>query len=170
MDDDSIQVVNMRSFFSREIFMHSLGDIRFSKPIALKRVAYTALFLAIYTAPLIIIFGFIVNVWFVTIAFVPPFVLGTYANKPIWGGRTLIDFIKVTINFIKEPRGWTDHKSNNELGKGVYSLDSDVWVSRRREIQLLKDLKMERKKGIPSGHKIYEPDDPKWGTVQGEAI
>lgn len=157
MDENNlIQVVNMRSFFTREIFMHSLGDIRFSKPIALKQAMYTTVFLLLWTLPIVVIFGFKVNVWFVLIAVVPPIVLGRFANKPIWGGRNLIDFIKVSFQYATEPRGWTDHRNDNSLGRDVYTVESPVWVSRRRELLLLAELKDEQKSGIPARHRIVD--------------
>ena len=86
--DNVLQVVNMRTFFSREVFMHSLGDMRFSKPIALKQAMYTVVFFAIYTLPLVLIAGLHLNVYFAAIALAPPILLGKFANQPIWGGRT----------------------------------------------------------------------------------
>lgn len=144
-NEDLIPIVNMRTFFNREIFMHALGDIRFKQPIALKQAAYTMFFLLIWTLPIALTFK-LNNPYVWMIALVPPIALGRYANKPIWGGRTLIDFIKVTFKFLGEPKGWTETKANNELGKAVYSVEQDVWISRRRELNVLADEKEIRKK------------------------
>lgn len=153
---NSVQVVNMRSFFSREIFMHALGDFRFSKPIALKQALYTAVFFIIYSLPIVMIFGFHFNVYFAVITFIPPIALGNFANKPIWGGRTLVGFVKVTISYIGEPRGWTDHREDNGLGKEVYTVDHDIWVSRRRELKILAELRDEKELGVKTDNRIYQ--------------
>lgn len=151
---DQLAIVNMRSFFNREILMHSIGDHRFGKPVALKTMLYTIFFLLAYSLPMILIFGLKFNVIYLAAVFVPPIALGRFANRPIWGGRTLIDFIKITISFVGEPKGWTDHKSNNELGKAVYTIDHDIWVSRRREHQLLAGLDEERRTGKKTNHRV----------------
>lgn len=156
--DNVLQVVNMRTFFSREVFMHSLGDMRFSKPIALKQAMYTVVFFAIYTLPLVLIAGLHLNVYFAAIALAPPILLGKFANQPIWGGRTLIGFVRVTASYVREPRGWTDHRNDSSLGRDVYTVDHNVWVSRRRELKILALLRDEKELGIKSDNKIYDSD------------
>ena len=153
---DQLRIVNMRSFFNREILMHAIGDHRFGKPVALKTMLYIVFFLLAYSLPIIMFFGFKMNIVYVAVVFAPPIFLGKFANKPIWGGRTLIDFIKVTFSFLGEPKGWTDHKNNNELGKAVYTVDYDIWVSRRRELQLLAGLDEEQKTGKKTNHRIMK--------------
>ena len=149
MDEGNvIPIINMRTFFNREIFMYALGDIRLKKPIALKQAMYVIAFLAIWSGPIIYVFGLVLNPYFIIITFVPPFLLGAFANRPIWGGRTLMDFIKVTFNYIQEPRGWTEHRANSELGKAVYHVEHDIWVSRRKELNILADMKEAQKRGI----------------------
>lgn len=164
-ENNVLQVVNMRTFFSREVFMHSLGDIRFSKPIALKQAMYTVAFFGLYTLPIILIFGFQFSVYFVAIAFAPPIALGKFANQPIWGGRTLIGFIRVTIDYIGEPRGWTDHRNDSSLGKDVYKVDHNIWVSRRRELKILAALRDEKELGIKPENRVY-PNDADISSLQ----
>lgn len=158
-DDGAVmQVVNMSSFFNREIFMHSFGDMRFSKPIALKRMMYTVLFILLWTVPLVFTFGVVFELWFAAIALVPPFVLGALANKPIWGGRVLPEFLKVTAVYLGEPKGWTDHRNDNSLGEGVYDGGMNVWVSRRRELRMLAAMKEARKQGTPIDNYVVADD------------
>lgn len=139
-----LYVVNMTNLFSRELFMYSLGDIKFKKPVSLKKVGYTTAFLIIWAIPMILTFGIILNPLFVALVVVPPFVLGHFASKPVWGGRGLIDFLKTTATFVTEPKGWTDLKANNNLDKEVLHVESEIWISRRRELQLLADIREEK--------------------------
>lgn len=143
---NEIPVFNMTNFFNRELFMYSLGDIKFKKPHSLKTVAYIVVMFIIWTLPLILIFGVHLNVWFVAIAVGPPFLIGRIASKPIWNGRGLLDFLKVSFNFLKEPKGWTDLKATNTLDREVFKTESEIWISRRRELEKLADLAEEDKR------------------------
>lgn len=134
-----IIVLNMTNFFNRELFMYALGDIRFKKPVSLKKAAYIIVFLIIWTIPIILIVGIQFNLVFLAILIVPPVLLGNFAGKPVWGGKSLLDFLKTIITFAKEPKGWTDLQ-NNDMKEDVYYVESEIWVSRRRELQLLADL------------------------------
>jgi hypothetical protein len=141
-----IVAINMTNFFNRELFMYSLGDIRFKKPISLKRVAWTTVFLLVWTLPIVLIFGIQLNVFFAVITLGPPLFLGPFVAKPRFGGKGLVDYIKSTVKHIGEPKGWTDLHPTNELDRGVYFTEDEVWISRRRELQLLADMKEKRKK------------------------
>ena len=140
-NDNYVLVVNMTNFFNRELFMYSLGDIKFKKPIALKKVAYTTAFLILWAIPLFLTFGLILNPLFLAVLVVPPIALGHFATKPVWGGRGLLDFLKTLFGYIGEPKGWTDLESNNKLDKEVLYVENEIWISRRRELQLLADIK-----------------------------
>jgi hypothetical protein len=131
----------MTNFFNRELFMYSLGDIRFKKPVSLKKVAYTTAFLIIWTLPIVLIFGLHINLLFFALALGPPFVMGNFASKPMFGGKTLIEWAKTTIHFIGEPKGWTDLNSSETLDNGTFFVESEIWISRRRELQILADLR-----------------------------
>lgn len=146
MSDRYVYVANMTNFFSRELYMYSLGDIKFKKPISLKKVAYTTGFIIIWTLPLILIFGIILNPFFMALILVPPLVIGNFAAKPVWGGRGLFDFIKTLSKFISEPKGWTDLNATNVLDKEVLFVEQEIWLSRRRELQLLAQLKEEKER------------------------
>lgn len=145
MEKDGLVGINMTNFFNRELFMYSLGDIKFKKPISLKRMAYTLAFLIVWTLPIILVFGFRFNLIFLVLALAPPLFAGYYATKPAFGGKTLIDFTKTIAAFIQEPKGWVDLRPTKYLGDDVYFVENEIWISRRRELQLLADIKDELK-------------------------
>lgn len=150
-EETSVRIIgiNMTNFFTREMFMYSLGDIRFKKPISLKKVGFTMLFFAIWTFPLIQIFGLSLNPLKAALYFLPPIVAGNYSVKPVFGGKTLIGFAKSLSVYVREPKGWTDLQNNNEMGRKVYYTNQEIWVGRRRELQLLADLRdAEKHKGV----------------------
>lgn len=136
--------VNMTNFFNRELFMYSLGDIKFKKPISLKKVAYTMGFLILWTLPLYLIFGLKLSPFYFVLLLAPPFVAGHFATKPAFGGKTLIDFTKTMFKFAGEPKGWLDLRNDNGLGKEVYYVENEIWIGRRRELQLLADIQEDR--------------------------
>lgn len=133
--------VNMTNFFNRELFMYSLGDIKFKKPVSLKKVAYITGFLIVYSLPIFVIFGIHLNPFFFAIWLGPPFIAGHFATKPAFGGKNLIDFTRTMVAFLFEPKGWSDLVADNSRGKDVYFVENEIWISRRRELQLLADIK-----------------------------
>ena len=135
------EILNMTNFFNREIMMYSLGDIKFKKPIALKKVAYVTGFVLIWSIPLILIFGLILKIQFIALVVAPPLILGHYASKPVWGGKGLIDFMQTLFTYMSEPKIWTDLKASKNSNKNKYYIESEIWISRRRELQLLADMK-----------------------------
>lgn len=147
MPEDGPRVINMNmtNTFNRELFMYSLGDIRFKKPISLKKVAYTTGFLIVWTLPMILIFGIHLNPFYAILVLAPPFVLAHFAVKPVFGGKSLVDWAKTTMKFLSEPKGWADFRPMKKLDKEVYYVESEVWISRRRELQLLADVKEGKK-------------------------
>lgn len=136
-----VEILNMTNFFTRELMMYSLGDIKLKKPIALKKVAYVTGFIVLWSLPIVLIFGIQLNVYFAVVTLAPPFILGHFASKPVWGGKGLIDFIKTLFTYMGEPKSWTDLKANKSTNKDKYYIQSEIWISRRRELQLLADLK-----------------------------
>ena len=162
----TVYVANMTNFFSRELFMYSLGDIKFKKPISLKKVAYSTVFLIIWIIPLFLTFGIMMNPFYIGFLVIPPIILGNFAAKPVWGGRGLIDFLKTIANFVSEPKGWTDLNSTNKLDKEKLFVESEVWLSRRREIQLLADVREKKVKlsDVTTFKEVPENDEEK-GSV-----
>lgn len=140
MSNNHIVSMNMTNFFNRELMMYSFGDIKFKKPISLKAVAYTVGFLIVWTLPLFFIMGIPTNPVSLVLFLVPPIVLGQVAVRPIFGGKTLIDFTKTAILFVGEPRGWADMKPFDPNPKNqIFTTEHEIWISRRRELSLLAD-------------------------------
>lgn len=146
MSGERLVSINMTNFFNRELFMYSLGDIKFQKPVSLKKVAYTTAFLIMWTLPIILIFGIHINIFFVFIVLAPPIVMGNIASKPMFGGKTLIEWVKSTVGFIGEPKGWTDLNPSKTLDSGMVFVENEIWIGRRRELQILADLREKRAK------------------------
>jgi hypothetical protein len=136
--NNQIVSLNMTGFFKRELQMYALGDIKFKKPISIKQVAYVLGFYIVWAIPIILIFGIQLNPFFAVLVIAPPLVLGTFAVRPIFGGKTLIDFAKTAFIFLGEPKAWADLKPYKP--KEVYEVNSEIWISRRRELQLLADM------------------------------
>jgi len=134
-----LTTINMTNFFNRELFMYSLGDIKFKKPVSLKKVGYTTVFLIIWTLPIVLIFGIHLNIFFASFALAPPIALGYYGSKPLFAGRSLLDFTKVSINYMREPKGWNDLYATNSFDD-EYFVESEIWISRRRELQELAQM------------------------------
>lgn len=127
----------MTGFFKRELQMYALGDIKFKKPIPIKQVGFILGFFIVWSLPLILAFGFIMHPAYAVLLIAPPIVLGTFAIRPIFGGKTLIDFTRTAIRFLGEPKHWADLKPwhSNE----TYEINTGIWIGRRREMQILAD-------------------------------
>ncbi len=134
----SVIAINMTAFFKREIKMYALGDIKLKNPIAIKQILYIFMFLAIWAGPILLAFGIILELWYAAIVLGPPIALGIYANRPVWMGKTFFDFAKTTAMFVSEPKVWADLKDSKP--DETYVMNSEIWVSRRRELQLLADV------------------------------
>lgn len=144
---NSIRGVNMTGFFNRELLLYSLGDVKMSRPIPLVRIGYTIAAIIVWTVPIWLLIGFHLNPYFFAIAFVPPVAFGIFATKPIFGGKTLIRFAITMIRYSMEPRGWTDLRENRDMGRDQYTTHHTTWISRRRELQILADMKESRAAG-----------------------
>lgn len=134
---NGVRVVNLTNFFNRELFMYSLGDIRFKKPIALKKVAYITGFLICWSIPIYLTFGVIFNPFYFGVWLGLPIAAGHIASKPVFGGKGLLDFTKTLITFLGEPKGWTDFNPSSNLEDDVFFVEQEVWISRRRELTQL---------------------------------
>lgn len=138
--------INMTNFFNRELFMYSLGDIKFKKPVSLKKVAYTTVFVIMWTLPLILIFGIHLNVFFAVLVIAPPFVMGNLAAKPRFGGKSLIGWLKSTASFVGGPKVWTDLRASKDLTSDDCFVENEIFISRRRELAYLADLREQEAK------------------------
>lgn len=135
----ALYVVNATPFFKRQVYLYSFGDIKLKTPIPLTKAAHIMTFVLCWTIPLFFIFGLHMNVFYLAFLVVPPFVLGNLATKPIFGGKGLFDFANTIIEFMSEPKGWTDGR-NNSMSEETYQIVNEIWIGRRRELQLLADL------------------------------
>lgn len=156
----SIHAVNMTNFFTREMFMYSLGDIKFKKPISLKKMAYTTGFFFLWSLPMVIFVGLKLNPIYLALTFAPPIVLGNLCVKPAFGGKTLIDFIRTMAIYLPESRGgWTDLNRNVAMGRDSYKIEQEIWIGRRRELKLLADMKeqdeLAKRSGTTTNNKLF---------------
>lgn len=139
---NTIKVVNMTEFFSRQLMLYSLGDLRFRKPKSLKKAGWTIALLALYSTPMLLFSGISLNVFTALIILGPPFVVGHYATKPIFAGKTLLQFITTMIRYSLEPKAWADlYADTKDMGNKIYTVMHEVWISRRRELTMLADIK-----------------------------
>lgn len=144
--EPGLQVMNMTNFFNREMMMYALGDFKFPKPVSFKKMLYVIIAIALWALPIVSIFGFHMNPWFLMFILVPPVFLGLQASKPVFGGKSLIDFVTTMFRFITRPRCWTDLKESNLHKPRVVDGEFEIWVSRRRELRYLAHLREERRK------------------------
>lgn len=139
-EDQYLIVINMTSYFNRPMFMYSLGDIRFSKPIALKKLAYIIVAMILWALPLLLIFGIHLNVLYLALVIVPPFFIGNWMSKPSFGGMSFLNFAKVCLQYMNEPKGWADLRGTDEVEETEYYVQHETWISRRRELHYLADI------------------------------
>jgi len=140
-NDNKIVAMNMTNFFNRELMMYAFGDIKLKQPLSLKMVGFTLAFLVVWTLPLFLIFGIPTQPFQLVLYLAPPIGLGQVAVRPIFGGKTLVDYVKTAILYLGEPKGWADGKPFNVSPKvQTYGMDSEIWISRRRELALLADI------------------------------
>lgn len=137
---NGLPVLNMTSFFNRELFLYSLGDISLSKPVSLKKAGFLILGLMIWTLPLILIFGIHFNPIFLAIAVGPPIGLAAMGDKPLFDGRGIIDAAKVTVKYVFSQRCYTDFTVSDTHKKPEYFIQKEIWISRRRELMGLAEL------------------------------
>lgn len=128
--------------------MYAFGDIKLKKPIPVKKVAFIFAAFIVWSFPVYIFLNGILDSMMhpltLGIVFLPPFIFGHYASKPVFGGKTMKDFFKTQYNYMKQPKGWSDFKIDNDQQNSVYYISSEISISRRREIQYLKQIVRKR--------------------------
>lgn len=134
----NILVMNATEFLNRPIYLYALGDIRLKNPVPLKKAAFILTGFIVYTVPLIMIFGLIMSPFYLAFILGPPIIVGSYATKPL-GGRTIFEHANVMVEWVSEPKGWTDFKANS-MREEKHSIISEIWISRRRELNLLAEI------------------------------
>lgn len=143
-EDQYLVVINMTEYFNRPLYMYSLGDIRFSKPIALKKLAYIMGTMIVWSLPIILIFGIKLTPVYTAIVIGPPLLIGNWMSKPSFGGMSFIQFLKVCFRFINEPKGWADLRGTDEVEETDYYANHEIWISRRRDLHYLADIAEQR--------------------------
>ena len=134
----------MTSFFNRELFLYSLGDISLSKPVSLKKAGFALLGVVIWTLPVVFIFGLHFNPFFLAFAALGPILLGALGDRPVFDGRTIFDAIRVTIRYIFTKKCYTDFTVSDTHENPEYFVQKEIWISRRRELMELAKLWEER--------------------------
>lgn len=133
-------VVNATRFFSSESYVYSFGsDIKFKKPIPLNKMMYSIIFLIGWALPQIYLFGLNINLVYIAWLLAPPLLLANVATRPMFMGKNLFDFVNTMIEFVSEPKGSSDWWSN-PMKEETYEVSQEIWISRRRELNLLADI------------------------------
>lgn len=135
-----LPIINMTNFFNRELFLYSLGDVRLPTPISIKKVMIFAIVFMIWSLPIFLIFGLVLNLFYLVLILGPPVLISTIADKPIFGGRGIIDAAKVSSSFLFAPKCYTDMYVSDTNKKIDYYIEQYIWISRRRELQILADI------------------------------
>lgn len=130
----------MTNLFKKEMLIYSFFDIKLTKPARVIWFAYFALLMAIWGAPILYIF-WVPNVYVTLIAIGIPAGAATLMSKPIWGGKTFMDWAKTQVKYIKSKKYLYDFKESNKLK--THYVNSEFTVSRKRDF--IKLAEMERK-------------------------
>lgn len=134
---------NLTQFFNREIMIYAFGDIKLKKPLPMKTFLWTVVGFACWALPILIIFGLRLEPIFLAIVVIPPIVFGRYASRPVFGGKTMFAWAQAQINYMTQPRGWSDFKVDNDQQDAVYNVSHEISVSRRRDLAYLTQLELE---------------------------
>lgn len=154
---NQLTVINATEFFSRPTYIYAMGDIKFDRPISLKYAGYLLAFIMGWTIPIFLLMGLQLNPFYLMFMLVPPFILASFSTKPIFGGKPLVEFANTVADFASEPKGWLDGNSSN-MKEDAFTIASEIWVGRRRELQILADL-VEGKAVIKDESEDLTPDN-----------
>lgn len=135
---------NLTDFFNKELLVYSLGDIKLSRPIPLKKMAMGIAAFVVWTVPFIMIFGTSITPWWLIFAIGPPLAFTQVASKPVFGGKRLFDFIKTAYKYALQPKGWSDLVADNTQQNTVYFVEHETSISRRKELNLLSKIARQR--------------------------
>lgn len=134
---------NLTQFFNREIMIYAFGDIKLKKPLPMKTFLWTLIGFICWAVPILIIFGLRLEPIFLAIVLIPPIVFGRYASRPVFGGKTMFSWAQAQINYMMQPRGWSDFSVDNDQQDAVYNVSHEISVSRRRDLAYLAQLEVE---------------------------
>lgn len=130
---NGIHVVNKTRYFHRPRFLYALGDMPLRKPMSLSKIFANLIFILVWSVPIVAIFGLIFKPWFAIVVLGPPFLAGYISDKPIFGGKTAVKFLKALFGFIREGKCYADLRVVPEKEE-TYTLEKEIWISRRREL------------------------------------
>lgn len=133
-----IRVLDMTSLFTKELLIYSLFDIKFKRPVRLIFWVYLFILVLIWGFPLgylLIVKLHAFNVYTAFLIFGPPAGLAMLMSKPIWGGKSFMDYTKTQIKFLTSAKFYCDTKPAKKID--TYMTDSYFTVSRREDIKLL---------------------------------
>lgn len=136
---NQLVTINATELFSRPSYLYALGDLKLSRPISLKYAGYLLGFIAGWTLPFYLLFGLQFNPVNLAFMFGPPFLLASLSTKPLFGGKALLEFAGTLADFFSEPKGWLDG-SNSNMKEETFQIVNEIWIGRRRELQILADL------------------------------
>lgn len=140
ISDPDVQIVNANNVFRSPSYIYALDDdIKFSKPIEIKKAWVIMLTFIIWVSAFVIIFGIKINIWYGIFLVVPPMLIGNFINKPVVQGRTIGGFARIFLSWRMEPRGFTDWEPN-DMREEIYEVDYEYLVSRRKDMQILADF------------------------------
>lgn len=139
MGYEPVEAINVTKFFSRDILIYSLFDLKLKKPFRLVYALYFMLMLVIWSAPMFFLLkGFGISFVTLTIILGPSFIGAYVMGNPFWGGKSFFDFLNTQINYLKEPKAYYDWRANLEMGTQI--IDFEVTVSRRKDYLKLYEL------------------------------
>lgn len=136
---NQLVTINATELFNRPSYLYALGDLKLSRPISLKYAGYLLGFLTVWSLPIYLILGLQLNVFNLAFMFGPPFLLASLSTKPLFGGKALLEFAGTLADFFSEPKGWLDGNNSN-MKEESFQVVNEIWIGRRRELQILADL------------------------------
>lgn len=137
-----IEVIDMTGLFKKEMLIYSLFDIRLDRPL---KVVFLLYLILITPIPAYLtwwlLWGRINAVWVLALMFGPSIFVANLMSKPIYGGKSFMDWLKTMVNFILSPKHFYDHIGGSALE--TERIDSRFLMCRRNDYLRLLELKQE---------------------------
>lgn len=155
------EAINATSIFRRETSYWALSaDIALPVPITATQGKYIALL----TIPLIgiSILGLYIIGTGIELSLILGLILGalTAAALGLYLGhenehyhlRTPVEWLTLKARWRRQPKGYIDMREYNPNGNHLYRIDAPIQISRRREIETLKEYKKLKQQGLSTKH------------------
>lgn len=155
------EAINATSIFRRETSYWALSaDIALPVPITATQGKYVALL----TIPLIgiSILGLYIIGTGIELSLIIGLILGalTAAALGLYLGhenehyhlRTPVEWLTLKARWRRQPKGYIDMREYNPNGNHLYRIDAPIQISRRREIETLKEYKKLKQQGLSTKH------------------